>query len=490
MNYSRLLLAFTVLTGCSPYSPRLERPALEDNVPDYRAEKFLPDNVLRAPLRERWWEAFEDASLNALVEESLKSNHSLQAAWSRLRQVREAAVIAGSAQYPQVEAGAGATRVRIDDDALRLPDGSTIPSKQYYNDYVARSGLTFEVDLWKRISSQRSAAELEADAAKADAEQTALLLSGTVVEIWLIAKEQQALLDVLEDQIRVGRTLLELTELRFAVGRGTALAVLQQRQQLAATMSEVPLVRRNLEEVRAQLAVLTGKPPSAAPELETISGVLPTLPPLPEFISPLDLLDARPDLRAARRRMQSAEYSIASALADRFPRLTLGLSYEFSAAEFEDAFTSEAGSLAANLLLPIIDGGRRRAEVRRQEARAEELWHAFAQSYLSALEDVETSISREYWQGQLLQRLNTQFELAKSTLRESKSRYMNGLTDYVDVIVAVQAAQQVERRVLSEKRELLVTRARLYRALGGRWYSGVVTPEGLEISRSDKLKVS
>ncbi|MCB0345152.1 MAG: efflux transporter outer membrane subunit [Bdellovibrionales bacterium] len=485
-----MLLSVCLVSACSPYSPRLDRSALEKVPSDYRAEKFVAADAPREQIHQRWWEAFGDARLNSLVEEALQSNRSLQAAWSRLAQVREAAVIAGSTQYPQIDAGGGATRNKIDDDALRLQDGTTIPSKQYYNRFVVQSGLSFEADIWKRIASQKTAAEFEAEAVQADVEQTALLLSGTVVELWFRAKELQSLLDVLNDQIQVGSTLLELTELRFAVGKGTALAVLQQRQQLAATKSELPRVQRNLEEVRSQLAVLIGKPPSAAVELEVIEGTLPDLPPLPEFVSPLDLLEARPDLRAAQSRMSGAEYSIASALADRFPRLTLGLSYEFSAAEFSDAFTREAGSIAANLLVPLVDGGRRRAEVRRQTARAEELWHSFADTYLNALGDVEASIAREYWQGKLLERLSSQFKLSQATLRESKSRYINGLTDYVDVIVAVQASQEVERRVLTETRELLVTRARLYRALGGRWHKNTVTPDGFNPRENNQSKVS
>lgn len=480
-RFSKLGLPAVLLLGsCSPYAAKLNRAPLNESPAAYSAEKLIPDDAPRQQLEVRWWEAFGEPQLSAVVEEALANNRSLQAAWSRLAQVREAAVIAGAARYPQIDIGAGASRNRLADEKLELPDGSIADSTSYSNRFLVQSGLSFELDLWRRIASQERSAEFEAEAMQADVEQTGLLLAGTASELWFRAVEQRALLEILESQIELGQTLLELTELRFAVGRGSALDVLQQRQQLAATKAQLPLVERDLQVAKNQLAVLVGRPPSELDELVPTAGRLPELPALPELVTPLDLLDARPDLRAARLRMNASEYDIAAALADRFPRLTVGLSYDFSAADISSLFTREAGGMAANLLLPVVDGGRRRAEVRRQRARAEELWNSFAEEYLNALEDVESSIAREYWQGMLLERLAAQFKAARAALSESRSRYMNGLSDYIEVILAVQAAQAVERRIVSEKRELLVSRSRLYRALGGSWKQAVLQPGGLE----------
>ena len=159
---------------------------------------------------------------------------------------------------------------------------------------------------------------------------TALFLTGAVVNVWLRCQEYSALLDVLREQIQVSQTLLNLTELRFSVGTDSAVNVLQQRQQLSDTQAQVPRVRALLETALNQLAVLLGRVPGSLDELAP-GRSLPALPPFPQLVSPAVLLVSRPDLQAAQRRLQSADYRVAAAVAERLPRLVLQLSYEFSA---------------------------------------------------------------------------------------------------------------------------------------------------------------
>jgi outer membrane protein TolC len=289
-----------------------------------------------------------------------------------------------------------------------------------------------------------------------------------MTELWFRAQEQQALLDLLEEQIGVNRTLLELTELRMSLGRGSAVDVLQQRQQLVATESEVPIVKNTLEQTQNQLAALLGKTPNEF-DASSISGAMPALPKLPEMVAPLDLLETRPDLRASLSRIQAAEYDIAEAVADRFPTLRLGLSYDFSATRFADIFSQQLATIIGSTALPIVDGGRRRAEVRRRKAAVQELSSLFGQSYLDAIIELENALVQEKRQIELLSLLEKRIQISKATLDETRARYMNGLSDYLPVILALQARQNLERRQIVEQRALLVARSRLYRAIGGQW---------------------
>ena len=349
--------------------------------------------------------------------------------------------------------------------------------------YFVSYGLSYEIDLWKRVASRYRAAELEYDASRQDIEATALLLTGSVVDVWLILQEQKALLHLLQEQIQVSQSLLELTEVRFGVGAGSAVDVLQQRQQLEATKAEIPVVRSRLNTSYNRLAVLLGATPGSLDTL-TPDGVLPDLPPFPKLGAPAVLLTARPDLRAAQLRLQAADFRVATAVAERLPRLALDLSYEFSARSFSTAFRQEVGSLVGNLLMPVIDGGRRRNQVLRQKAVTQELLDRFGQVYLEALLEIEDALVRERFQIELITNLENQIYLAEATLQESQSRYVYGLINYVTVLIAVQSLQGLQRRLITEKRVLLSNRTSLYRALGGQWTSTVRPPASLYFAQT------
>jgi len=463
----RLSLTLLLLTSCSPYTVQtFERPTLEIPASYYQTKGTQPDSQV-TPAR-FWWREFNDPVLNDLVRTALKHNQSLIAAWQRLLQADAERRSQASALYPQLTLGAEAARIRLEDNESEAIQGFSRSGTFYDSDFVLRNGLSLEVDLFKRILSKRSAAALRRDATSADVGATALLLSGRVVELWFIAQEQRALLDILKNQIQTGETLLELTELRYSVGRGSALEVFQQREQLASTKSQVPLANLQLALTTNELATLLGKAPGTLAQLG-LSDTLPALPPFPSLLQPVDLLTSRPDLRAALLQLQAGEYDIAVAVAERFPRLSVGLSYEFSASDVDTLFKDELGSLFSNLTLPLTDGGNRRAQVARTTARRDELIATLNNSYLQALREVEDAIARERHQKELVLRLEEQLRASKASLKESQTRYANGLTNYLDVIVALQSSQAVERRVVSERRALLVARARLYRALGGEW---------------------
>lgn len=485
------------LSGCMLHSvPDYEEPAVA--VPTVFIQDGQDDGA-GGPSLERWWEVFEDPDLNRHMERALRGNLDLRQAWRRLEQAGALYRISRSELFPQVEAGAGASKTETtlrdeaaeDQAATAVPSGGgggmggggaaipmpSPPSKieTETDRFFVSAGLGWEIDLWRRITSAARADRLEAEATRQDVEETALFLTGSVAEIWFQILEQEQLLDLLDEQVKLGETLQELTELRFSVGTGSALDVLQQRQQVAATRAEIPPVRSRLATLRHDLAVLMGRAPRRA-DFEVEDTAYPGLPSLPEVKTPAALLARRPDLRAARLRVQAADYDVASAIADRLPRLSFSLDYELSADEIGDIYNREVLSAAGNLLLPLIDGGRRRAEVDRREAVTLERLDRFGALFLDALVEVEDALVQERHQLDLLDQINKQVELAQSNLQEARVRYTNGLNDYLTVINAINALQQLQRRQISEQRALLVTRSRLYRALGGSWMDEIQPP--------------
>ena len=319
------VLCLLTVTACSPYSvtqhmlPPVDVPTTFESAADSETGATW-DNA-------RWWQEFEDPDLNRLVDEALSQNLEVQVAWARLRQAKELLTASSASQYPQINASTNNTRTKLLDEAGG--GGAFILSQpKFTTNHFVTTGLSFELDLWKRIASQVTADEYLSIAAQEDVAHTALLLTGSIVELWFQLQEQQALKQLLKQQLRTSENLLELTELRYTVGRGTALDVLQQRAQVAATLAQMPTVEANYETLLVQIATLVGKSPSAY-EHGQISGLFPAMPQFPSLNTPSDLLLSRPDLRSQLARLQSSEYVIAVRLAERFPQLSVGLNYNF-----------------------------------------------------------------------------------------------------------------------------------------------------------------
>jgi len=470
--FLRVLLAslMCVSSACSLHSVGdWDRPGVE--VPEsYHHTEAMGENRLAgiAP-EERWWRAFGDPGLDEAVEGALRGNLDLRQAWSRLAQARALVTIEGADRYPQLDLGGSASRLRseVDDTTTRS------------SSYLVSSGLSYELDVWRRVAESHEAALLTYRATRQDLESTALVLSGDVVSTWFAIQETKALLELLNAQIETSKRLLRLTETRFATGGGSGLDVIQQRQQLESARLEIPNIESRLETLRHRLAILLGRAPSLEMD-RTLArepdAELPALPEFPTLVGPADLLETRPDLRAARLRLESADHEVAVAIADRLPRLGISFDYEFRAAHVSDLVDNELRSLTGNLIAPLIDGGRRRAEVRRREAIVDERLNAFGEAYINALGEVEDALVRERYQLELIEKLEGQILLGEQNLTYSRIRYVNGLTDYLSVLAAVQQLQDLERRLVIEKRSLLEIRSGLYRAMGGAWGGALEPP--------------
>ncbi|BBM83314.1 TolC family protein [Candidatus Uabimicrobium amorphum] len=465
-----IIISTICLIACSPYDVRDHS----------KAPQSIPISYHNTNNGEKqigyWWEEFADGDLNNIVDQALLQNFEVKQAWHRLRQAAAIINIDRSQLYPQVEVRTGGTYNRFEDSEDQgfgafgggFGGGGGGGAFAFNQErYFFNAGLSFEVDLWKRISSQVKASRLRYEAGKEDIKQTMLLLSATIVETWFTAQEQQAALHLLNNQIEVATTLLELTELRFGLGRGSAVDVLQQRQQLAALEGQIPGARSLLKTSLQQLAVLMGLPPGKL-DVKT-SGYLPELPPFPNVIDPKMLMYNRPDLRSIMLQLQAAEYEIAVAVADRLPRFVITPSYEWATTKISTFFHQEILNIIGNLTAPIFDGGRREEEVERRKAVVDEIANRLADTYLKALLEIENAFVQEKEQLKLMANIKQQIALAQKTLEESKSRYVNGLNDYLTVIVALQNLQNLQRQQIAQQRNLLLIRAQLYRAMGGNW---------------------
>ncbi len=409
----------------------------------------------RADLPDRWWTTFDDPLLDDLVTGALEGNPGLKIAWDRLAQAEATARKAGAALSPTLDGTAGASRSQNRTD-LRSGGATNLSL-----------GLAagWEIDLFGRLGANRDAAVFEAAARAEDVRATAVTLAAEVASAWFRLVEETGQVRLIEEQIRTNEQVLELVTLRFRRGATGAIDVLQQRQLVEAGRGDRVAANANLEVTALRLAVLLGRAPTSS--LPDRPDELARVPPLPATGLPAELVGRRPDVKSAWDSVLAADRRVAVAVTDRYPRVALTASIETDANRLDDLFSNWFGALAANLVTPLIDGGLRDAEVERTRAAASAALNEYGRVVLEALREVEESLVREKRQGELIESLEKQLELARQSLIQIGQSYASGTVDYLRVLAAILTTQGLERSLLGARRGLLDIRIDLCRALAG-----------------------
>jgi len=406
-----------------------------------------------AKLPGRWWSAFGDPELNRLVGLALASNPGLGIAWARLDQARAVARKAKAGLYPTLDATAGIS-------GTLARDGRSAS-------VTAGLAASYEVDLWGRVRATRDAAWLELLATREGLMAAAISLSAEITNAWYQLVERQGQLRLLDHQLATSKQVLLLVTLNFQQGQGGAVDVLQQRQLVESLKGERTGVRAQAQVLRHQLAILVGKPPGTL-RIKRVQQ-LPLLPPLPRAGIPSSLLQRRPDVRSVYLKVRAANRRVAVALADRYPRLSLGASASLTGGVNPGAFYTWLTNLVANLIAPLFDGGARKAEVARTRAVAAEALQEYSQTILVALREVEDALTRERQQKKLIVSLDRQLRLSGRVVLVSSHSYLNGVETFLRVLDAQLRHQSLQRARLTAGRDGLLQRVALCRALAGGW---------------------
>ena len=436
-------------SGCAVFAPKdRTEPVVEK---DARFSLYAGNDAPRST--NAWWLAFDAPELNALMTEALTNNPSIQQAWARLKQADAFARRAGSARWPWLNYGGNAARAKNSITHTGI------------DAYSLGLNASYELDLWGRIKSQAEAAEMDRQASREQVESVALTLSSQIALRWtaLIAQRKQTA--VLRRQLAANRTSLELIELRFRQSLASALDVYQQRQAVAATEALIPPSELRETLLRNELAALLGRPDVASVDVAETN--LPALGPTPPAGLPADLLAHRPDVRAAGLRLQSADWLVSSARAARLPAIRLTADAAYRNGNLSDLFDDWYANLAAGLAGPVFEGGRRKAEVARARAVAEERLASYRETVIRSVREVEDALAGEKKQREYLVALDRQTDLARRSYDESIHRYRNGLIDYTTVLLQLNSRQTLERRQIEARYNLTAARINLLRALGG-----------------------
>jgi outer membrane protein, multidrug efflux system len=442
---SVLLFAVLALAACAGGEGRI---APEAELP----VAFSASAVHALPAR--WWLSFEDAELDRLVTLALDGNPSLRATWDRLAQARAVARREGAARGPALDASADAST------AWRHPGGDG-------DSFSIGLAASYELDLWGRIRGAVDAARLDAKGAEADLDAAAITLVASLAGAWYELVEQRGQLALLEQQSAVNEQVLELVTLRFRQGRAGAADVLRQRQLAEQTRGSAEDVRSRIAVLEHQIAVLAGRAPGGLSL--SVRADLKPLPPLPSTGLPAELIQRRPDVHSAYLAVGAANGRLAAAIAEQYPRIDLSANLSTVASAPGDLFANWLASLAGQIVGPLVDSGRRAAEVERHRALLSERLNAYEDAVLTALAEVEDALVREARQHDKVASLERQVKLADQVIDRLQNRYTQGATDYIDVLTALSSQQSAARQLLTARRELIGFRIDLARALAGGW---------------------
>jgi NodT family efflux transporter outer membrane factor (OMF) lipoprotein len=444
MSKSILIVLLLVMTSCAVVVKPVQSPAV---LPD----KFSVTGASKLP--DKWWESLHDPALNQLCGQALAGNFSLGSAFNRLEQARAVAKKSGAELVPEVIGTVSAGKSTSDSFAS--------------NDFSVGIAASYELDLWGRIRSARNAALLERNSVEEDVFSAAISITAEVASVWYQLTEQRLQLELLNRQIEINKNNVMLIKVRFSGAQASAADVYQQQQLLESVIGNQQTVIATINVLENQLAVLLGNSPGllAVPT----SGQYPVLPPLPDTGLSVSLMQRRPDVRKAYLAVQAADQRVASAIADRFPKLSLAANVEGNSPNLQSVLNNWLATVAGNLVLPLVDGQRRVAEVERNRAVVAEAINNYGAVMLKAVQEVENALVRERQQHLVVDNLARQVELARQSSNIIKLRYLNGVSDFLRVLSAMLSQQSLERNLLQAQQQLIQYRIDLYRALAGKF---------------------
>ena len=404
-------------------------------------------------VKEDWWTSFNDPVLNTLVDSALTANLELAGSWEQFRASIASVKRQRSFLFPDVQAEARS--------------GISRPEPDFAGGENSQVGLSasYEIDLWGRIRSGVQAEEFRAQANYYDYQAAAMSISAETAVNWYRLVSARKELELIQEQVETNENILKLLKTRYASGQIRAVDVLRQEQLLESTRNQQITFETQVGLIKNQLAVLLGNPPQNLAEIPIID--FPELPPLPESGLPLELTRRRPDLKRAYSLVLAADRDMAVAIRNKYPRISLNLSAQARSNDFNSLFQDWAYTLAGNIVAPLIYGGRLNAEVDRTEAIKNQRLYEYGQTVLVAFREVEDALLQELKQKERIITLQKQLELAAKTNKQLKLAFLNGLTDYLDVLLSIGQEQQLQRDLINANQQLLEIRIGLYRALAG-----------------------
>jgi NodT family efflux transporter outer membrane factor (OMF) lipoprotein len=460
------------LAGCA-VGPKYIRPTVamtetyKEEVPSSskQSQQWQPAHPADQTSRGNWWEIFGDEELDKLEEQIAGSNQNLKVAEARFREARAAIRFNRASQFPSISTAPSASYVKSPDDSPNSPSKIQQAST---GDFVLPFDLSYELDLWGRVRRGVAAAREEAQATAADYETAKLSLEADLALDYFELRSADAQKQLLDDTVKAYTDNVQLTLNRFNRGVAPKADLAQAQTQLDTTRVQETDVTVQRAQFEHAIAILIGRPPA---EFSLATAPLNYQPPSTPIGLPSELLQRRPDIAAAERRVAEANEQIGIARAAYFPTVSLGATAGFESTHIvnlldgPNAFWAVGPALAETL----FDAGRRRATSESARANYDATVATYRQTSLTAFQEVEDNVAAL----RILENETQQQQQAVASSQESLQlfthRYKGGVDTYLQVITAQTIELANERNAIDILRRRLDASVLLIKALGGGW---------------------
>jgi len=461
-----MALAMALLVGCK-LGPDYQRPSLAAQLPE---NYTLPQGWKLADpsdgeVLSDWWQRFGDRELDGLIERSMDNNQDLKAAFQRVEQARALSRAVRANWFPAIDFEPSASRDRRSGTVSNTASSVTGITT---NQFTLPLSMDYEIDFWGKLRRAMEAAEAETLASEATYRQFRLSLQTELLIQYVALRTTDTEIGIFERERDLRKKSLDLNRKRFEAGDTGEVDVSRAETEWSTTQTELIRLRQQRTELENSLAVLVGTP---SPGFHLAARPLASGAPKVPVSLPLDLLERRPDIAAAERRMIAENARIGVAQAAFFPSVSLTGSLGLGTGDIAKLFDADSyfWGLGPEVDFPVVDGGRNKADLQRARARYDEKVAEYRQKVLQAVREVDDALVAIQRLAERAASHEITLKSAGRTVELSQRRYDAGLVAYFDVVDAQRTELDAKQRAaqLQASRHLAVVA--LIKALGGAW---------------------
>ena len=474
--------ALGLLSGCA-VGPDFQRPSPPDTAAYTR--ELLPAQTGSADIAAgeaqrllqgmdipgQWWTLFHSPALNSLIEQSLKSNPSLEAAQAALRQAQETVYAQQGFFFPDVEASFAPSRQKNATGTIAPTLSSGAPLFSLYTPQVS---VSYTLDVWGGNRRQVESLQAQADALRFQLDATYLTLTSNVVAAAIQEASLRSQIHATQTVIRIEREQLDLFHAQYTLGAIAMADVVAQEAALAQAEATLPPLQKQLAQQRDLISALVGRVPSAEPD-ETFELTAIELPQELPLSLPSKLVEQRPDVRSAEEQLHAASALVGVAIANQLPQITISAGIGSSATQMSQLFASGTGfwSVAGNLLQPLFDGGTLLHRKRAADAALEQAAAQYKSTVLTAFQNVADVLHALYFDAAALDASLRAERAAATSLDIGRQAVQLGSISYLALLNAEQTYQQTVIALAQAQANRYADTAALFQALGGGWWNQV-----------------
>ncbi len=468
LRRAKVLSVGVLLLGGCTVGPKYVQPTTDVPAGYKESGNWKAAQPSDAIAKGKWWEVYGDARLDALEEQVTVSNQTLKEAQAQFLEARAAISTVRAGYFPTVTVGASASGIRQSQNKALFNGNSTTERVTYGDFQFPPIDASWEPDVWGRVRRQVEAARSEAQATAADLANVDLSLHAELALDYFQLRGLDSQKQLLDSTVESYEQALQLTDSRYKGGVASAVDVAQAQTQLETTRAQDEDVSVDRAAFEHAIAVLIGKPPYQFSQPATPLTVPP--PPIPPGL-PSELIERRPDIAAAERRVQEANAQIGVARAAYFPVFSITGGGGFESSTIANLLSGPSGfwSLAGSAAELIFDGGQRRGITEQARASYDKSVDTYRQTTLTAFQEVEDNLAALRILEEEAKTQAAAVAAAEHSLALSNSRYKGGVANYLEVTTAQSAALGDERAAVDVLTRRMAASVQLVKALGGGW---------------------